>query len=109
MTGLDMVTPRASPMMIGMSEIAVPKAKEAKTSPTIIVSSLTGQDIRRSSVLACASQGTTIGEIEVAVKKRIIPRNPGIMKLRVMFLPMVKDRNRKTGKRTPKTITGPLE
>jgi hypothetical protein len=108
-TGFDTVTPRARPITIVTSEIAVPKTKEASTSPKIIASSLTGQDINRSRVLACASQGTTIGEIEVAVKKRITPRSPGIMKSIVMCLPMVKDRNRKTGKRTPKIITGPLE
>jgi hypothetical protein len=42
------------------------------------------------------------------VKKRIMPRSPGIMKSTDRFLPMVKDRNRNTGKRTPKIITGPL-
>jgi hypothetical protein len=108
-TGLDTVIPRARPMMIATREIAVPKAKEASTSPMIMVSTLTGQDISRSSVLACASHGTTTGDIEVAVKKRIIPRNPGIIKSRVIFLPMLKERNRKTGKRRPKIITGPLE
>jgi hypothetical protein len=109
MTGLDTVTPRAIPMMMGTSEIAVPKAKEAKIFPAIMVSNLIGQDIRRSKVLACASQGTTIGDIEVAVKNRIMPRSPGIMKSTDMCLPMVKERNKKTGKRTPKIITGPLE
>jgi len=107
--GFDTVTPRARPIMIVTSEIAIPKIKEASTSPKIIASSLTGQDINRSRVLACASQGTTIGEMEVAVKKRIIPRSPGIMKSTDRCLPIVKDRNRKTGKRTPKIITGPLE
>jgi hypothetical protein len=49
-----------------------------------------------------------MGETEVAVKKRIMPRSPGIMKSIDSCLPMVKERNRKTGKRTPKIITGPL-
>lgn len=47
--------------------------------------------------------------MEVAVKKRIIPRSPGSMKSIDMCRPMLKERNRKTGKRTPKITTGPLE
>jgi hypothetical protein len=46
--------------------------------------------------------GTTMGDIAVAVKKRIIPRSPGIMESTVRFLPMEKERNRKTGNRNPK-------
>jgi hypothetical protein len=109
MTALNMVTPKASPIMMGTSEITVPKANETRTSPIIIVSSLTGQDIRRSSVLACASHGTTTGETEVAVKKRIMPTKPDIMKSTDMCLPIMKARNKKTGKRTPKIITGPFK
>jgi hypothetical protein len=86
-----------------------PKTKEASMSPRMMVSVLIGQDINRSSVLACASQGTTIGDIAVAVKKRIMPNKPGIIKSIVRFLPIVKERNRKIGKSTPKIITGPLE
>jgi hypothetical protein len=47
MTGLDTVIPSARPIMTGTNEIAIPKAKEAKTFPAIMVSNLTGQDIRR--------------------------------------------------------------
>jgi hypothetical protein len=109
MRELDIVIPRKRPRMMGTKEIPTPKAKEARMSPIIMVSILTGQDIKRSSVRACASQGTTMGDIEVAVKKRTIPRSPGIMKSTDRCLPIVKARNRKTGKSTPKIITGPLE
>ena len=105
----DMVTPRKRPRITGTSEITIPKVNDASTSPMMIVSSRIGQDIRRSRVLDCASQGTTIGDIEVAVKKRIIPKSPGIIKSIENCLPMVKERNKKIGKRTPKIITGPLE
>jgi len=106
--GLDIVTPRKRPSTMGTREIPNPKIKEAMISPNIMVSAFTGQDISRSNVLACASQGITIGEIEVAVKNRIIPSRPGIMKSTDMCLPIMKARNRKTGKRTPKMTTGPL-
>ncbi len=108
-TGVDTLAPKTSPTMIATSEIAMPNTNDASTSPKIMNSSLSGHDIRRSRVLACASHGTTIGDIEVAVKKRIIPKSPGIMKSTVRFLPMLKDRKRKTGKRIPKITTGPLE
>ncbi len=78
--GLDMVIPRKRPSTMGTREIPSPKIKDARISPRIIVSVFTGQDISLSNVLACASQGITIGDIEVAVKKSIMPRSPGIMK-----------------------------
>jgi hypothetical protein len=109
MRGLAIVIPRKRPRMMGTSEIPNPKANEARISPTMMISNLTGQDMSRSSVLDCVSQGITIGDTEVAVKKRTIPSSPGIMKSTDNCLPMVKARNRKTGKRTPKIITGPLE
>lgn len=108
-TGLDTVTPRKRPRIMGTTEILAPKTKEARTSPIMMVSILTGQDISRSSVFACASHGTTMGDTEVAVKKSIMPRSPGIMKSADICLPMVKERNRKMGKRMPKITTGPLE
>ncbi len=108
MNGLDIVTPRKKPRTSVTIEIAIPKVKEARISPRMIVSNLSGQDISRSSVLACVSQGATIGDIEVAVKKRIIPKSPGIMKSMVMCRLMVKERNKKTGKRIPKITTGPF-
>jgi hypothetical protein len=107
--GLDTVIPRARPMITTTSEMPRPKTKEASMSPRMMVSVLIGQDINRSSVLACASQGTTIGDIAVAVKKRIMPNKPGIIKSIVRFLPIVKERNRKIGKSTPKITTGPFE
>ena len=108
-TAPDMVTPRKRPRIIGTNEIPIPKTNDASTSPIIIVSSLIGQDIRRSKVLDCASHGTTIGDIEVAVKKRIIPKSPGIIKSTENCLPIVKERNKKMGKRIPNIITGPFE
>jgi len=107
--GWETLTPIAKPTAIGKIEIRVPKAKEASTSPRMMVGRVTGQDINLSSVLACVSQGATAGEIAVAAKKRIIPRSPGIMKSRLKFLPIAKERNRNAGKRMPKIITGPLE
>jgi len=105
----DMVIPMKRPRIMGTSEMPIPNANDASMSPMMIVSTLMGHDMRRSRVLDCASQGTTIGDIEVAVKKSIIPIRPGIMKSTDSCLPMVKDRNRKIGKRIPKIITGPLE
>jgi hypothetical protein len=107
--GFDIVIPRTRPIITGTTDMTAPKAKEAIMSPMTMVSGFTGQDISRSNVLAIASHGMTIGEIEVAVKNRIIPKSPGIIKSTVTCLPMVKDRNRKMGKRSPKIITGPLE
>ncbi len=80
MNGLDIVTPRKRPSTTGTREIPNPKIKDAMISPRIIASVFNGQDISLSNVLACASQGITIGDIEVAVKKSIMPRSPGIMK-----------------------------
>jgi hypothetical protein len=94
--------------MMGTNEIPNPKAKEARISPKMMVSIITGQDTSRSSVLACPSQGTTTGDIAVAAKKRDIPRSPGIAKSAEKCLPMIKARNRKMGRRTPKIMTGPL-
>jgi hypothetical protein len=107
--GWETLIPIAKEITRGMREIATPKAKEARTSPRTIVGNVTGQDISLSRVLACVSQGATAGEIAVAVKKRIIPKRPGIMKSRLRFLPMAKDRNKNKGRRIPKIITGPLE
>lgn len=109
MAGLDIATPSARVMIRGTSEITRPKIKEARISPRIIVPFATGQDINRSRVLPIVSQGTTIGDIAVAVKKRIIPNNPGIIKSTVRCLPIRKERNRKTGNSKPKITTGPLE
>jgi hypothetical protein len=70
---------------------------------------VTGQDINLSSVLACVSHGVTAGDIAVAVKKSTIPISPGIIKLRVNSLPIMKERNKKTGNMMPKITTGPFE
>jgi hypothetical protein len=107
--GLDIETPRARVMIMGTTEITRPKIKDARISPRIIVPFATGQDINRSRVLPIVSQGTTMGDIAVAVKKRIIPNSPGIMNSTVRCLPIRKERNRKTGNSKPKITTGPLE
>ena len=109
MSGWKMLTPANKPTTTGMKEIRTPKVKEASISPRMIVEMVTGQDMSLSSVLACVSQGATAGDMAVAVKKRIIPRSPGIMKSIAKFLPITKERNRKAGKRMPNITTGPLE
>jgi hypothetical protein len=108
-SGWETLTPIASPTAMGRIEIRVPKEKEANTSPRIMVGMVTGQDISLSRVFAWVSQGATAGEMAVAVKKRIIPSSPGIMKSKLIFLPITKERKRKTGNKMPKIITGPLE
>jgi hypothetical protein len=105
----DICAPMPRPKTIATREMPIPKAVDARISPMMMVSILTGQDMSLSSVLVIASMGTTMGDIAVAVKKRIIPRSPGIMESTVRFLPMEKERNRKTGNRMPKITTGPLE
>ena len=107
--GYEMVMPKARPMSSGITEMRAPKMKEASISPRMIVETVTGQDINLSSVLACVSQGATAGDMAVAVKKRIIPKSPGMVKLRVSCLPIIKARKRKTGKIMPNITTGPLE
>jgi hypothetical protein len=107
--GLVIATPKARVMMMGTTEITRPKINEARISPRMIVPFATGHDINRSRVLAIVSQGTTMGDIAVAVKKRIMPSSPGIMKSTVRCLPIRKERNRKTGNSKPKITTGPLE
>ena len=102
MKGCDTPIPRARPRMMGTSEIASPKPEEARISPRMMVSSLTGQDMSRSSVLAWASQGVTTGEMLVAVKNRIIPRSPGIRKSIVRCRPMAKAKNKEYRKKDAK-------
>lgn len=106
--GLEMLTPANKPITMGMREIAIPKMKEASISPIIIVDVASGQDISLSRVLAIVSQGATTGDMAVAVKNSIIPRSPGITKSIVRFLPIMKERNRNTGKMMPDRTTGPL-
>ena len=103
-----MAIPRANPIITGISEIKTPKIKEASMSPRMMVGMVTGQDISLSSVLALVSQGVTTGDIAVEVKNRTIPKSPGITKVRVRSLPIIKERKRKTGKMMPNIITGPL-
>ena len=58
--GWDTLRPRDRPRMRGTSEIASPKPKEARMSPRMMVSSLTGQHMSRSRVLDWASQGAPL-------------------------------------------------
>lgn len=109
MRGLDIVPPKASVIIMGTSELTRPKIKEARISPIMIVLVHTGQHIRRSSVLVIVSHGTTMGDIAVAVKKRIMPNNPGIMNSILRSRPMIKAKNINPGKSKPKINTGPLE
>jgi hypothetical protein len=105
----DIFIPIKRPIIRGISAMQIPKMNDASMSPIMIVSILIGHDMRRSRVLDWASHGTTIGDTEVAVKKRIIPRRPGSMNSIESCLPIVKERNKKMGKSTPNIITGPLE
>ena len=86
-----------------------PKQNDAIISPKIIVGTVTGEDINRSSVRACVSHGATVGDIAVAVKNNIILSRPGIIKSIDRFLPTAKARNRKIGNSIPNMTTGPLE
>jgi len=108
-TGKATVIPNINPIMIGTVVIKTPKIKEASISPKMIVGMVTGQDINLSSVFACVSHGIIAGEIAVEVKKRVIPSSPGIKKLRLSSLPIMKERNKKIGNMIPNITTGPFE
>jgi hypothetical protein len=75
-------------MIIGKAVTRIPKRKEEITSPKRIVLNETGEDMRRSRVLARASQGTIAGPVDVAVKKAVIPSKPGINATIGMSLPI---------------------
>jgi hypothetical protein len=82
------LTPISKLAITGTTETRIPKRKEEITSPRNIVLREIGEDIRRSSVLALASQGTIAGPVDVAVKKAVIPSNPGIKVSIGIFRPM---------------------
>ena len=86
--GLTIPTPISRLAMVTTVEMRMPKTNEDSTSPKNIVRRETGEDIRRSRVLALASHGTIAGPTDVAVKKAVIPRSPGISASIGMFLPM---------------------
>ena len=74
--------------MMGNNDTKAPKRKEESTSPRKIAHREIGEEISRSRVFALASQGTMAGPTEVAVKKAVIPNNPGIRSSAGRFLPM---------------------
>ena len=86
--GLTIPTPMTKPAITGNMEIMTPKKNEEKMSPRKIVQMEMGEDTSRSRVLALASQGTMTGPTEVAVKKTVIPSNPGMSASAGMFRPM---------------------
>jgi hypothetical protein len=79
--------PRRTPAVIGKTDTKTPKRKEERTSPRKIAHRETGEEISRSRVFALVSQGMMAGPTEVAVKKAVIPSNPGITASIGRFLP----------------------
>jgi hypothetical protein len=86
--GLTISIPISRLAATGKAEMRIPKTNEESTSPMNIVRRETGEDIRRSRVLALASHGTIAGPTDVAVKKAVIPSNPGIRSSIGVSLPM---------------------
>lgn len=85
---LTIAIPSSRPTMIGNTDTKAPKMKEEKTSPRKIAHREIGAEMSRSRVFARASHGTIAGPTEVAVKKAVIPSNPGIRASAGKFLPM---------------------
>ena len=86
--GLIISTPKSRLAATAKAETKTPKTNEESTSPMNIVRRETGEDMRRSRVLARASHGTIAGPTDVAVKKAVIPNSPGISASICVFLPM---------------------
>ena len=86
--GLIISTPINKPTITGTTEIRVPKRNEESTSPKKIVHKEMGEDKSLSRVFPLASHGTIAGPTEVAVKKAVIPSNPGTRALTGIFRPM---------------------
>jgi hypothetical protein len=86
--GLAISTPMNKPTMTGNTETRTPKRNEESTSPRKIVQIEIGEDMSLSKVFALASHGTIAGPTEVAVKKAVIPSNPGIRASTDMFRPI---------------------
>jgi len=87
-TGLFTLTPSAAPTATGTAEMHAPNMKEASISPAIRVLTVMGQEISRSSVFICVSEGIITGETEVEVKNKVIAISPGIRNAAGKFLPM---------------------
>lgn len=107
--GCIILAPIRRPMIIGTMEMRIPKRKEASTSPKIIAATEMGADTSLSKVFILVSQGVITGTTEVAVKKRVMPIMLGTRNPVGTFLPIEKAKNRKSGNRSPKIRTGPLE
>ena len=86
--GLITLTPIRKLAAAATAETRTPKTKEESTSPMNIVRRETGEDMRRSRVLALASHGTIAGPTDVAVKKVVMPSSPGINVSIGVFRPM---------------------
>ena len=108
-SGVFTQTPIATPTAMGTAEMHAPKMKEAIISPNIIVLTVMGQEMSRSSVLICVSHGAITGETEVDVKNMVIATNPGMRNAAGKSRPMEKARNRKRGNKMPNNRTGPLK
>jgi hypothetical protein len=87
-TGLIKITPINTLMITGNIETRAPKMNEENTSPRKIAHIEIGDEISLSKVLALASQGTIAGPTDVAVKKTVIPSNPGIRSFIGTFRPI---------------------
>ena len=85
---LTISIPTNRPTMMGNVDTKAPKMKEERTSPSKIAHREIGEEMSRSRVFALASHGTMAGPTEVAVKKAVIPSNPGTRASAGRFLPM---------------------
>ena len=86
--------------------IRVPYIIEETTSPKIIAHNFMGAETILSSVLIFVSQGIMPGVIEETVKKRLMPKSPGISDSGETCRLREKETNKKPGTIIPKTITG---
>ncbi|KKS03547.1 MAG: hypothetical protein UU64_C0002G0110 [candidate division WWE3 bacterium GW2011_GWF2_41_45] len=89
--------------------IKMPYIKEESTSPKMIAHNFTGDEIILSKVFILVSQGIIPGVIDETVKKRLIPKRPGINDSIDICLFKEKETNKKAGITIPNTITGPLK
>jgi hypothetical protein len=95
-------------MTSGTNEKSMPKMKDAKMSPNIMVAIDTGPDISLSRVFDLVSQGITTGVTAVDVKKTVIAVRLDIKRFMFRSLPTRNAANIKVGKSIPITITGPF-
>ena len=86
--GLRILTPINKPTNTGTKEISIQKRNEESISPKKSVHKEIGEDKSLSKVFALASHGTIAGPTEVAVKKAVIPSNPGTRALAGIFRPI---------------------